>query len=252
MAPPPRGPNETQDSASPTAPARPLKSSDWVRADLERQLEDGTFAPGAKLPSVDELCRRYGVGRSTVREAMSALKAMGRVSIRQGGGTYALASEAPRHPAAREPDAWHNRAATLRRILEVRRVLETGCAALAASNRTASDVAALESLLADMERGLDDDGALGEQADVRFHLGIAEATHNPMLVDMMRSITERLHDSMKDTRALWLYAEKTSAERLAREHRSIFEAVKSGDAAEALRRMEAHLAKVEQVLNEPT
>ncbi len=231
------------------SPSRPLKSSEWVRADLERQLADGAFAPGAKLPSLDELCRRYGVGRSTVREAMSALKAMGRVSIRQGGGTYAL--EAPAHPAALAPDAWGDRAATLRRVLEVRRVLETGCAALAAGNRTDADLAALETLLADMARGVDDDGALGEQADVRFHLGIAEATHNPMLVDMMRSITERLHDSMKDTRALWLYAEKSSAERLVREHRSIFEAVAAGDAAEARRRMETHLAKVEQVLNEP-
>ena len=231
-------------------PSRPLKSSEWVRADLERQLEDGTFAPGAKLPSLDELCRRYNVGRSTVREAMSALKAMGRVAIRQGGGTYALVTPPPAHPAALAPDAWVDRAATLRRVLEVRRVLETGCAALAADNRTADDLAALETLLADMARGVDDDGALGEQADVRFHLGIAEATHNPMLVDMMRSITERLHDSMKDTRALWLYAEKSSAERLVREHRSIFEAVKGGDAAEARRRMESHLAKVEQVLNE--
>jgi len=241
-------------NAAPGAPAaaRPMKSSEWVMADLARLLEDGTFAPGAKLPSVDELSRRYGVGRSTVREAMSALKAMGRVSIRQGGGTYALAPEAPLHPAARAPDAWLDRAATLRRVLEVRRVLETGCAALAAANRTASDLAALESLLADMARGLDDDGALGEQADVRFHLGIAEATHNPMLVDMMRSITERMRDGIRDTRALWLYAEKSSAERLVREHRSIFEAIRDGDAAEAHRRMEAHIAKVEQVLNEPT
>jgi GntR family transcriptional repressor for pyruvate dehydrogenase complex len=236
----------------PVSSSRPLKSSEWVRADLERQLEDGTFAAGAKLPSLDELCRRYGVGRSTLREAMSALKAMGRVAIRQGGGTYALEAPSPAHPAALAPDAWVDRAATLRRVLEVRRVLETGCAALAAANRTADDLAALETLLADMTRGVDDDGALGEQADVRFHLGIAEATHNPMLVDMMRSITERLHDSMKDTRALWLYAEKSSAERLVREHRSIYEAVAAGDAAEASRRMEAHLAKVEQVLNEPS
>ncbi|HZG58365.1 FadR/GntR family transcriptional regulator, partial [Paenibacillus sp.] len=113
---------------------------------------------------------------------------------------------------------------------------------------TADDVDALEAILAEMA---DVDAAAGERADVRFHLALAEATHNSMLVDMMRSITERLHESMKDTRALWLYAEKSSAERLLREHRSIFEAIRDGDAAAARRRMESHLAKVEQVLNEP-
>jgi len=230
--------------------ARPMKSSEWVQADLLRQLDDGTFAPGARLPSVDELARRYGVGRSTVREAVSALKAMGRLAVRQGGGTFALAAPAPAAAPARDrPALWSGRAATLKRILEVRRVLETGCAALAAVNRTAEDVAALEALVAEMERSLGDQ-ALGEQADVKFHLGVAAATRNPLLVDMMQSLTERLHDSMRDTRELWFYAEQSSAERLLREHRSILEAIRDGDAAEAQRRMEAHIAKVEQVLNE--
>ncbi|HZG86453.1 FadR/GntR family transcriptional regulator [Paenibacillus sp.] len=236
-------------SALPAGEApRPMKSSEWVQADLLRQLDDGTFAPGARLPSVDELSRRYGVGRSTVREAISALKAMGRLAVRQGGGTFALAAPPPA-PARDRPALWSGRAATLKRILEVRRVLEAGCAALAAANRTAEDVAALEALVAEMERGLGDQ-SLGEQADVKFHLGVAAATRNPLLVDMMESLTERLHDSMRDTRELWFYAEQSTAERLLREHRSILEAIRDGDAAEAQRRMEAHIAKVEQVLNE--
>jgi len=228
---------------------RPMKSSEWVQADLRRRIESGELSPGDKLPSVVELSAAYNVGRSTVREALSALKAMGLVSIRQGGGTFASAPERPPHPAATNPGLWTDRAHTLKKILEVRRVLESGCAALAARNRRDEDVAALSALLDAMAERLDD-GAFSEQADVRFHLAVAAATGNPMLLDMMQSLSERLHDSMRDTRALWFYAETSSAERLLREHRAIFEAIASGDADEARQRMDNHLAKVEQVLNE--
>ena len=230
---------------------RPMSSAEWVRADLERRLDDGTFAPGEKLPSVEELSRMYGVGRSTVREAISALRATGRLAVKQGGGTYVLAlrgadARTP-HPASLMPDDWPDRAARLQDLLEVRRVLETGCAALAAEKRTAEDVVALESLLAEMEDKLDDREA-SERLDVRFHLAVAAAAHNETLAEMMRSISERLHDGMRDTRALWLFAERASAGRLLAEHRSIFEAVKDGDAALARSRMEEHLAKVARVL----
>lgn len=235
-----------------TPPERPMSSAEWVRADLARKLDDGTFAPGERLPSVDELGRMYGVSRSTIREAISALKAMGRLAVRQGGGTFALAprepdASVPRHPALLMPDTWPDRAAALQSLLEVRRVLETGCAALAAEKRTAEDVAALGALLAEMEDKLDDSEA-GERLDVRFHLAVAAAAHNDTLAEMMRSISERLHDGMRDTRALWLFAERSSADRLLAEHRAIFEAVREGDAELARGRMEEHLAKVARVL----
>jgi len=232
-------------------PERPMSSAEWVRADLQRKLDDGTFAPGERLPSVEELARMYGVSRPTVREAISALKATGRLAVKQGGGTYALAPREAHasvpHPAALMPDVWPGRAAALQSLLEVRRVLETGCAALAAEKRTAEDVEALESILAEMEDKLDDREA-GERLDVRFHLAVASAAHNETLAEMMRSISERLHDGMRDTRALWLFAERSSAGRLLAEHRAIFEAVRDGDAALARSLMEEHLAKVARVL----
>lgn len=235
----------------PLSASRPMKSSEWVQADLLQKMENGEYAPGDKLPSVVELGLQYGVGRSTIREAMSALKAMGRVSIRQGGGTFVLVPQEPQHPAQFHAEQWTGRAAEIKRIQEVRRVLETGCASLAASNRLEGDLAAMADLLEEMGQRLDDQ-AFSEQADVRFHLAIAAATHNPLLVDMMQSLKEQLHDHMKDTRALWFYAEKSSSKRLLREHRLIYEAIARGDAQEAYRRMESHISKVEQVLNKNT
>ncbi|MBN2979942.1 MULTISPECIES: FadR/GntR family transcriptional regulator [Cohnella] len=231
---------------------RPLKSHEWVMNDLRKQLEEGALSPGDRLASVVELAERYGVGRSTVREALSALKAMGMLDIRQGGGTFVkatLPAAAPPHPGMLQPEAWADRALTLRHILEVRRVLETGCAALAAASRSADDLARLAGTLAEMEAHMDDE-AFNEQADVRFHEQIAAATHNPLLMQLMETMAARLHDSMRDTRALWFYAERSTAERLLEEHRAIYEAIAEGDAGAATLRMQLHIAKVEQVLGE--
>ncbi|WP_027093751.1 FadR/GntR family transcriptional regulator [Cohnella thermotolerans] len=231
---------------------RPLKSHEWVMNDLKKQLEEGALAPGDRLASVVELAERYGVGRSTVREALSALKAMGMLDIRQGGGTFVKAvrpNAEPKHPSMLHPEAWADRALSLRHVLEVRRLLETGCAALAAANRTQDDVDQLSAILDGMEARLDDE-AFNEQADVRFHARIAAATGNPLLIQLMESLAHRLHDSMRDTRALWFYAERSTAKRLLEEHRAIFEAIAEGDAKQAEARMARHIAKVEQVLEE--
>ncbi|MGX4583575.1 FadR/GntR family transcriptional regulator [Paenibacillus chitinolyticus] len=228
---------------------RPLKSHEWVLNDLRKQLEEGRLEVGDRLSSVVDLAAQYGVGRSTIREALSVLKAMGLLDIRQGGGTFvkALPSEPP-HPGLLRPE-WVGRAESLRHILEVRRVLETGCASLAAVSRTEDDLAALADTLRSMEEHLGDE-ALSEQTDVRFHEQIAAATHNPVLADLMASLSQKLHDSMKDTRALWFYAERSSAERLLREHQAIFDAIRSRQPQEASARMEQHITKVEQVLGE--
>ncbi|WP_068776277.1 FadR/GntR family transcriptional regulator [Paenibacillus sp. FJAT-26967] len=229
---------------------RPLKSHEWVMSDIRKQLEEGRLATGQRLPSVVDLAAQYGVGRSTVREALSALKAMGMLDIRQGGGTFVKAAAAePQHPGLLHPESWVDRAASLRQILEVRRVLETGCASLAARNRSEADLHGLAGILREMEAHLGDE-ARSEQADVRFHQQMAAATHNPVLADLMGSLSQKLHDSMRDTRALWFYAERSSAERLLREHQAIYDAIAARNGAEASARMELHIAKVEQVLGE--
>lgn len=234
-----------------TSQQRPLKQYEWVMNDLKKQMDEGHLQPGDRLSSVVDLAAQYNVGRSTIREALSALKAMGLLNIKQGGGTFVKAAPAeadPVHPMQHYADLWEGRAASLRHVLEVRRVLETGCASLAAQHRTEADLAAFRQLLADMERS--EDEHFIEQADVKFHQCIASATHNPLLHDLMESLSLKLHESMKDMRALWFYAERSSAERLLQEHRHIYEAIEKQDAKEAMARMELHISKVEQVLDE--
>lgn len=227
---------------------RPLKSNEWVTQKLHDKLTSGELSPGDKLPSVVDLAAEYGVGRSTIREALSALKAKGLLDIRQGGGTYV---KTPPDAASLTREAWVDRADSLLQLLDVRKVLETGCAALAAKHRGDDDLAALAATLQEMEQQLGDD-VFGEQADVRLHEQIAKATHNPMLVELMKSLSVRLHESMRDTRSLWFYAEQESASRLLEEHRSIVSAIAQRDEALASSRMGQHLAKVEHVLRDKT
>src|SRR5690606_7887396 len=94
------------------------------------------------------------------------------------------------------------------------------------------------------------DEAFSEQAAVRFPQQIAAATHNPILIELSGRLTDRLHESMRATRALWFYAERSSAERLLQEHQSIYEAIAERDESLAASRMEKHIVKVEQVLHE--
>lgn len=223
---------------------KPLKGYEIVMEQLKESILSGTYAPGAKLASVVELAAAFGVGRSTIREALSALKAIGLVEIRQGGGTY-VSAELPAEPA--DGASLFANAQSIRELLEVRKILETGCVSLAARNRTEEDLQAIGEELLEMETYLHDE-AKGEEADVRFHLKLARATHNSLLIAMMESLSERLHDSMRESRRLWFYGERAEARRLLREHSDIFEAVRERDEQQAFDAMNTHLGKVEGVL----
>lgn len=224
---------------------QPQKGYELVMQQIRGRIAAGDIPPGGKLPSVVELAQQFGVGRSTIREALSALKAMGLVTIRQGGGTYAV-DVLPQEQAADASDLFH-KAESLLEMLEVRKVLETGCAHLAASKRTDADIERLEAIVGEMETFLDDEDR-GEAADVLFHLQLAAATHNSLLISLMESLSGRLHDSMKRSRKLWFYGERSTAKRLLLEHRDIVDAIREGDGTAASDKMREHLQKVEDVL----
>ncbi|GIP37517.1 HTH-type transcriptional regulator LutR [Paenibacillus sp. J31TS4] len=233
---------------------KPQKSYEWIRDDLKRKIEEGELEPGQRLPSVVELAARYGVGRSSIREALSALKAMGWLSIRQGGGTF-VEQELPRSGegagggTGREGlSAFFADADSLREMMEVRKVLESGCASLAALHRTEEDAAELDAIVRSMAASAGDEKQ-EKQLDIRFHLQIARASRNTLLLQMMESLTERFEQTIKETRQLWFYGERATADRLLEEHASIAAAIRAGDGQQAALLMQRHLGKVEQVLS---
>jgi DNA-binding FadR family transcriptional regulator len=150
---------------------------DLIRA----RIEDGTWKVGDKLPREVELAEALQVGRNTVREAVRVLSHSHVLEVRQGDGTYVRSRIDP--------------AETMRRIgrsglrdhFELRAMLETEAARLAAQRRTDADLAQLNRLLE--ERGeIPETGDLADfiDRDLAFHLAIAQAAHNTALEELYR------------------------------------------------------------------
>ena len=222
------------------------KGHEIVKRMILSQIEDGMLQPGERLPSVVDLAGVYGVGRSTIREALSALKATGWIDVKHGGGTFVSKMLPTVQADMKDPFA---EADDLIELLEVRIWLESGAAASAAERRTTQDLDALQQIVQKMEIALErDDTVLSEQADIDFHLAIANASHNQLLISLMNSLTSRLTETIGKSRQLWFFEDKSSASLLLKEHQSIYEAIAQQDAERAGQLITAHLRKVEIVL----
>lgn len=224
---------------------RKAKGSELAAQQIKEQILAGVYPPGSKLPAVTELSKVFQVGASTVREALSALKATGWLDIRHGSGTY-VCNPLPSDAAEAPVDPFYI-TDSLRHIVEVRKYIESGCAALAARRRTKEDLQELKQILKRMEEALEDEER-SEEADIAFHMRIAAASANPLLLHMMESLRDRLHEHMKDSRRLWFFAERSSAELLLSEHRAIFESIQNADETQASQQMLRHIEKVERTV----
>jgi GntR family transcriptional repressor for pyruvate dehydrogenase complex len=203
-------------------------------ADRLREFIDGNqLKAGDKLMTERELAVELGVGRSTIREAITALRAQGIVEVRHGEGIYLLnRSEDLISSLAAELVATH---VDHPYIWEARQAVEVQCARLAASRAGDDDLAEMSAALDLMAHEV----AAGQPAlegDRRFHLGVVTASHNPILIQLVNGI----RGSFDRTSETSLTRPGQPARSLA-EHRSIFEAVKSGQPATAADRMLAHL-----------
>ncbi|MFG6114743.1 FadR/GntR family transcriptional regulator [Halobacillus sp. MO56] len=226
---------------------RARKIYEEVADSLVAMLKNGDLKPGDKLDSVEQLAKNFDVGRSAIREALSAMRAMGLVEMRQGEGTYIKEFDASRFslPVAA---ALIMKREDVKELLEVRKILEAGAVSSAAERHSDSDIAAMVEALHAMEQAKGN-GELGEKADLEFHIAIARATDNQMLINLMNSVSEIMMETMRETRRHWLHSEKSTA-RLLEEHWLIFEAIKNRDSELAQKHMLNHLVGVEQALAE--
>ncbi|MFV2048342.1 MULTISPECIES: FadR/GntR family transcriptional regulator [Bacillaceae] len=225
---------------------KPRKINEEVAEALLEMIKNGELKPGDKLNSVQQLAESFNVGRSAVREALSALRAMGLVEMKQGEGTYIrefdpMMLTLPLSTAVlmNETDIVH--------LLEVRKILEVGAAGSAAINRKEEDLKIMSELIEVMREGLSDE-ELGEKADLKFHLAIADATHNPILKGLMSNVSGMMVESMRETRRLWLFSKQATTERLYQDHSRIYQAIKDQDAIQAQKLIIEHLENVENVL----
>jgi len=224
---------------------KPKKIYEEISDIIIEKVKNGELKPGDALDSVDKMAKMYDVSRSSVREAISSLRAMGLVETRQGEGTFVTSFDASSFSLP-VSTALIMQKKDIKELIVVRRLLEIGTVSLAAKSRTEEDLKNLEKSLTLM-KDTEGKGLLGENADLQFHLNIAKATHNDMLINLTSSVSDATLESMRETRRLILYSEE-SMSKLYEEHLKIFQAIKDSDAKLAEKEMRDHLVSIENVL----
>lgn len=228
-------------------PDRPRVS--LTQAAIE-QIKDmivrGELRPGDKLPVENELAARLGLSRGSLREAVRALAVMRVLEVRQGDGTYVTSLEPELLLQSIGFFTELNQESALVQILDARRMLEAGAAALAAHFATPEELATLERLVEEMPACESIEAFVDN--DMEFHRVIATASRNDVVVALLDNLSSRT------TRArVWRGIVETAAnQRTIEEHRAIYEALLAhrGDIAAAL--ITAHIANVESWLQHAT
>lgn len=200
---------------------------------LQRQIREGYFPSGSALPGQRALAASLGISRTALREAVSTLEALGMLHSQPGKGVFVTAGQRrdptalPESPIDADPQE----------IFQFRAVVEPGAAALAAQRANTADLARLESLQHDMEHALQaDDLVAASEADLAFHLAIADISGNPMLASVIRSLESPIAWSLRLP-----FAETESAWMPAAEHRQVLDAVSAHDSACAHAAMRSHI-----------
>lgn len=224
---------------APLVPARRL-TEDLVQR-LRQQILSGALAPGAKLPTEQQLVTSLGVSRTVVREAVAALRAEGLVLTRQGVGAF-VAEPNNHRPFRIDPDQLDSLQRVLD-VMELRIAVETEAAALAAQRRTAQARRRVAAALAAVDDALVR-GEPGVEADIQLHRAIAEATGNSFFVDFLgylgQFIIPRQNVRLRHTSAA---AQSAYLARVQQEHRRIVEAIAQRDPPAAREAMRVHLAR---------
>jgi len=205
---------------------------------IEESILEGRLKPGDQLPAERELAQQFGVSRTAVREAVKALREKGLVEAYTGRGTFVTdgTSQAIRQSLdlmakIGQPDGSTH-------LAEVRAILEPEIAALAATRAEEQHIATMREACAVMERTKHDPDAFIE-ADLDFHLSLAEAAANPIILSLIDSIVGLLREQR-----MRIFNVDGGPERGQFHHKRILEAMERRDPKMAREAMQAHLQQV--------
>ena len=214
--------------------------SDGIVEQITGLIARSVLKPGDRIPSEKELCRQFGVGRTSVREGLRSLGVMGILESHAGEGTF----------VSRNPDRYLARAfqwsllldrKVVEDLVETRLMLESHTAYLAAHKARKEDLRDIEQALRGMERSLADPERFLER-DLQFHLGIAQATQNSILHNLLTTIRGYLQAFIRETLASSPASNSTGRATVSvAEHKEILRALKKGQAEEARRAMTEHI-----------
>ena len=217
------------------APLRQASLTDLATERLTDFVLRAGLKTGWRFPPEHELCQKLGVGRSTLREATKVLESRGLVKRVQGKGVHVI-DQSCEATADLLQLSLRRGAVSHDELFEVRTIYEVQAAALAAQRATPENLARIERELQLMQAtDTADEGYI--DADLNFHVAVAAATHNRVLLLIVNTILPLLRDAIVAT----LHEEKRPELRR-HHHAHIYQAIRTGDASGASEAMASHLA----------
>jgi GntR family transcriptional regulator, transcriptional repressor for pyruvate dehydrogenase complex len=218
-------------------PVRPPTTFEETVERLGYAIRLGLLPPGSRLPAERRLADELGISRSTLRQALTTLVQSGHLVSSRGrtGGTFVAErpplAERRRGPLAEE--AWA--------VLDYRVAIETGATILAAERAEAEQLKRLSELVAKMAGAEDFEDY--RRADMRFHIGVAEAARSPRLVGAMTEVQGQVSDLI----ALIAHPEEVLTHSNA-QHRRLVGLLERGEGSRAVRLMREHIEGTEHIL----
>ena len=218
-------------------PVRPPTTFEETVERLGTAIRLGLLSPSSRLPPERDLADQLGISRSTLRQALRTLVQSGHlVSLRGRSGGNFVAEQPPLAESEAEPlpgGAWA--------VLDYRVAVETGATILAAERVAPDQLERLDELVAKMASA--DDFEDYRRADIRFHIGIAEAARSPRLVSAMTEV----QGQMSDLIALIAHPEEVLTHSND-QHRRLVDLVRRGDVTRAVKLMRRHIVGTDHIL----
>jgi GntR family transcriptional repressor for pyruvate dehydrogenase complex len=207
---------------------------------IEESILKGTLKTGDQLPAERELAQQFGVSRTAVREAIKSLSEKGLVEAYSGRGTFI--TNGTSHAIRQSLDLMMKmgQLAGTSHLAEVRDILEPEIAALAADRAEEQHLVSMRDAIALMDRSLEDPAAFIE-ADLDFHLALAEAAANPLILSLLDSIVALLREQR-----IRVFNVAGGPQRGQSHHKCILEAIERRNPEKARDEMRAHLVQVRE------
>ena len=222
-------------------PLERRKVYEQVAEQLLAQIGSRALRPGDPLPPERELTESFGVGRSSIREALRMLESQGVISSVNGGAFVVADAASPLNSSLRLVITLDEDAG-IHHLFELRLILESEAAALAATRREDRHLQQMDAAIEQMAAALAGDGNADAfiDADLRFHLAVAEATGNRLVLHSMHAVRDVVRRAL-----LTIVRIPQSPQSAVVEHRAIRAAIAANDAAGAREQMRKHLVRVE-------
>lgn len=223
-------------------PIQTVRVFEQIAEQIEKRILSGELRSGDRLPTERELAKRFQVSRTAVREAMKILAQKGLVDMRPGRGTMVIdgAHQAMQHSINLAMKLKLGEVGGSNNLVEVREILETEIAALAAARATEKEIAVMREAVRVMDESLNDADTF-ITADNTFHEALAQGTQNTLILILVNSIVNLLSEQRKQ-----IFEVEGGPQRGQLHHKKILESIIRRDPEAAREAMRAHLRQVRQ------